>query len=208
MAILQSGDSTALQTIDPLSKAARSTLYAPDGRALAFASDRNRGTVQVSIRQTAATAQGAVVWAMRNKSVDRVLHVRRLWWQCFFDGTGQGTEMSYAWRVGSGCTAIPNGSYVVPSLKKRDVSNADIEAKYLDTGLTLTGVTWDTALYPFAWARLTHSATQAGGISSQFVLDFRDEPYELGPDEVFSLYSLKNSIIGDNVIGGVDFCGG
>jgi hypothetical protein len=75
--------------------------------------------------------------------------------------------------------------------------------------LTLTGVmTYGSPFYNAAWARVTHSAMQGGGISDLLTLDFGDQPIELAQNEVLALRLLAVAVIGDNVGGGVGFFGG
>lgn len=54
-----------------------------------------RGIYAIKVRQTAATAAGAHVWALRNPSGTRTVYVRRLWTQEYFDGTAAATLMKY-----------------------------------------------------------------------------------------------------------------
>lgn len=208
MANIKSGYSTAIWLIEEESKAGRVLPVGIDGSPLGYRADKTRGLAKIHVRQTAATAAGANVWVFRSKTSARVQYIRRVWWQLSFDGTGAATQMAYAWRKGFTCTAITNGSYVIPAVKRTSLVSTDLEIKTLDTGLTLTGVSWDADIDRSTWSRLTPSATQAGVISPRFELNFADQPLELAQDEVFALYSLNNSVIGDTVTGGIDFCGG
>lgn len=210
MALIQSGVSADLLTVDPTSKAARVALYGPDGEPLLYISNRNRGIAHIRVRQSAATALGAVVWAIRNSSAGKTLYITKLWLQMWFDGTGAATEMKYELIKGTGCTAMSGGTAITPLLKRTTLTNPDVDCRVLDTGLTLTGVTQEPdPFWSAAMARLTHSATQAGGIGTQHVLDISEEaPIELAYQETLSLRQWATSVLGDNIAGGCEFYGG
>lgn len=208
MAQIQSGATADLLTIDPISKAARVSLYGPDGQPLLYISDRDRGIARVAVRQTAASAAAQVVWALRCGTVAKVLYITRIWLQFWFDGTGAATEMKYELIKGTGVTAMSSGAAVTPLLKRSSIDNSDADCRVLDTGLTLTGVSYGSAFWNGAWPRLTHSATQAGGVSLPFCLEFGNNPIELAKDEVLALRLLATAVIGDSVGGGVEFNGG
>lgn len=175
-------------------------------RSALFGTDK--GILDIRVVQSATTAAGASVWALRNATAGKMLYVPRIWMQFSFAGTGAATEMIYEWIKGTGCTAMSGGAAVTALLKKAGATNPDVDARVLDTGLTQTGISQGAAFWNAAWARLTHSATQAGGISEIINLDFRDDPIELAPNEVLSLRQFATSVIGDTVRGGVEFYGG
>src|SRR5437870_522649 len=78
-----SGASNDIQTIDPSSKAARVTLYGPDGEPLAFVSNRNRGIADIRVQQSATTAAPAVVWALRSITAARTVYISKFWFQLY-----------------------------------------------------------------------------------------------------------------------------
>lgn len=168
----------------------------------------NSGIADIRVAQSATTAAGASVWAIRCATTGKTLKIRKIWMQLYFTGTGAATEMQYEWIKGVTCTAMSGGAAVTPLIKSTAyITNADVNVRVLDTGLTQTGISQGAAFFSCAWARLTHSATQAGGISPPFVLDLADCPIELAKDEVLSLRQCTTSVIGDTVIGGVEFYG-
>ncbi len=168
----------------------------------------NRGIADIRVVQSATTAAGASVWAIRNATAAKKLYITRIWMQLFQSGTGAATEMQYEWIKGTGCTAMSGGAVVTPLIKRTGITNPDINARVLDTGLTQTGISQGAAFFNCAWSRLTHSATQAGAVSGQFTLDLLGDPIELLQNEVLSLRQAVNSVIGDSVSGGVEFHGG
>jgi hypothetical protein len=206
---LISGASSDILTIDPASKAARVTLYGPDGEPRAFISNRDRGIADVRVQQSATTGAPAVVWAIRSVTTARVVYVSKLWLQLYQSGTGAATELWYELIKGTGCTGISNGSTVTPLRKRTLLVNPDVEVKVLDTGLTLTGVTLGSAFFNCLWPRITHSATAtANSASNPFVLDFGDEPIELALNEVLAIRTVNTAVVGDGIIGGCEFHGG
>ncbi len=167
--------------------------------------------LDIRVVQSTTTSAGASVWALRNSAAattNRVLYVKKIWMQLFFNGTGAATEMQYEWIKGVSCTAMSGGSAVTGLKKKTSLTNPDIDARVLDTGITQTGISQGAAFFNMAWCRLTHSATQAGGISQMQTIDFGEYPLELLANEVLSLRQAANSVAGDCVSGGVEVYGG
>jgi hypothetical protein len=209
-AIIQSGASADLWTIDPTSKAGRVSLYDTGGVALNPA-ELARGEANILVRQTATTAAGACVWGMRNNNSTRTIQVLRIKYQLSFDGTGAASLMRYEWIKATAVTVFSGGVAVTPVNMKTSLgAPTQTEVRVLDTGLTTTGITGATALHTSNWARLTFSATQAGGLSGQFILDFAEQgmgPLELAQNEILCLRNgpTNASVVGDTVLGGVLF---
>lgn len=172
-----------------------------------FAGSYDRGIARINVVQTAATAAWAYVWALRNPTAGRTLYINRIWLQLWFNGTGAATEMIYVLVKGASCTAMSGGATITTLLKRTSITNPDVDCWVLDTGLTLTGVSLGGIFWRTAWSRLTHSATQAGVASPQFVLDFGDKPIELAKNEVLVMQQAAASVIGDTIAGGVEFYG-
>ena len=183
-------------------------LYGPDGNPLSFKSDYDRGCQKIYVRQAGASALGTPIWALRNMTAGRVLNIRSIAWQLFFDGAGVATEMRYEFVKATGVTAMSGGT-VIPALAKRTgISNADAECRVLDSGLTLTGASYGESFHTSVWARLTHSGTQAGGMSPQMTLNFGEQALELAQNEALVIRLSVVSVLGDTIAGSVDFCGG
>lgn len=166
------------------------------------------GIAHVAVIATATTAADASLWAIRNATSGKTLLITKIWLQMWFNGTGAATEQRYCIRKGASCTAMSGGAAVTPLVKRAGVTNADVDARVLDTGLTQTGIAQAAVFWSCGWARLTHSATQAGGVSPQFVLDMTDSPIELKQNEVLSIQNVVAAVIGDVLVGGVEFHGG
>lgn len=174
--------------------------------------NQDSSVYDLRVAQSATTAATAVVWAIRNSATaasKRILYVRKIWMQLWFKGTGAATEMQYEWIKGTGCTAIAGGGVAVTGLLKRTtLTNPDVDCQVLDTGLTMTGGALGSAFFNATMSRLTHSATQAGGIGGMIPLDFKEYPIELAANEFLALRQCTTSVIGDCVSGGVEVYGG
>jgi hypothetical protein len=179
----------------------------PQGDPTVYASSHDRGIARINVVQTAATAAWAYVWALRSATAGRTLYISRIWLQLWFNGTGAATEMIYVLCKGADCTAMSGGAAVTALLKRTAITNPDVDCRILDTGLTLTGVSLGGIFWRVAWSRLTHSATQAGVCSPQFVLDFGRQPIELSQNEVLVMQQAAASVVGDTIAGGVEFYG-
>jgi hypothetical protein len=145
MAIIQSGATADLLTIDPTSKAARVTLYNTDGVAASTALSGSY-VAPVNIRQTAATGAGGTVWAMRNGSA-RDICIRGLELAIIFDGSSSSVTVKYELARFSGAT--PTGGAAITIIKKKASypPSSVVDIRFLDTGLTTTGVTFATSFF-------------------------------------------------------------
>lgn len=207
---IKSGASSDLATVGATSKAVRLTPYDDAGNSLA-PNELARGEVNVLVRQTATTAAGACVWGLRNSGSTRTIAILRIRYSMSFDGTGAASLMRYEWVKGTGVTTFSGGTAVTPAIYKTSLTQGThVDARVLDTGLTTTGLTAGGALYTSNWARLTFSATQAGGVSGEHILDFGQGgfgPLELAQNEILCLRNgpTTASVVGDTVLGGVVF---
>jgi hypothetical protein len=204
MAKIESGATADLLTVDPASKAARVTLYDAAGAPM-HPADNARGTALIKVRQTAATGAGAAVWAIRNPSATRTVVIKRLALRCFFDGTAAATLMRYELIKGTGVTAFSGGAVVSP-LIKRTAMAPTAEVRVLDTGLTLTGVSWGGPGHEIIHGRVTQATTVF--VSTQDILDFAEidiENIELATNEVLAIRNVVVAVIGDNILGHCDF---
>ncbi len=169
----------------------------------------NKGVLDIRVAQSATTAAGASVWAVRNATAGKVIFITKIWIQLSFLGTGAATSMVYELIKGTGCTAMSGGSAVTALLKKAGVTNPDVDARVLDTGLTQTSISQGAAFWNMSHQRVTNGATQTSNTTGPMVLlDFSDDPIELVQNEVLSLRQAATSVIGDTVRGGVEFHGG
>lgn len=209
-AIIQSGATADLLTVDPTSLALRASLYDPNGNAL-VPKETYRGSVRILVRQSAATGAGAAVFGVYNSNGTKTVRVVKIRMQFGFDGTGAATNMRYEWIKATGITTFSGGTLETAS-QFRGAFGAPVSAvaRTLDTGLTTTGATFGGPVAMFGWSRLTQSATQSGAWSSEFVLE--QDPLRMGPIELANQEALilrngptNASVIGDTVLGAIYF---
>jgi hypothetical protein len=200
-----SGASDSELVVDPTSKAMRSGLYSTDGLVVA-PTDLYRGIATIIVRQTATTAAAAVTWAIYNPSSARTIYIKEIWCQLFFDGTAVATIMKYEWIKATGCTAFSAGSAVTPLHKKTAISSPAAQIRVLDTGLTTTGASFGGSMLTMGQGRVTQTAINySGTVFSLGFENFREFPIELAQGEILALRQTVVSVIGDNVIGYVEF---
>lgn len=165
-----------------------------------------RGAANILVRQTAASAAGTVVWALRN-SGSRTIQIPRIFLQLSFDGTGAATLMRYELLKATGVTSITGGAAVTPSNFKTALSFNSVDCKVLDTGLTLNGASFGGPILTATQGRLTPSATaQSAGSPAYIDLPTLGMgPIELAPNEalVLRVGPTNVAVIGDSVFGSV-----
>lgn len=202
MAIIQSGASADLLTIDPASNAARATLYTNQGApVLVDTAPSGSYFLPINVRQTTAAVAASTVWTLYNPSGSgKTVYLRALRLLISFDGTAAAaTTPRYSLSRFSG--AAPTGGAALTIIKKRtaDPSSVVSDARILDTGLTTTGITFETAL---AQVGLPISVT--GGFT-QFAIE-RTYPFlELEPGEGFAIRTVTAMVIGMVLNGDIEW---
>lgn len=215
MAKLTSGATTDQVTIDPTSKAYRKTLYGPDGQALDYASGFDRGVCLISVLQAASPINaGGVIWSLRNLSATRTLYITRAYFEIGMAPPigGAASEQRYQFFKYTGVTSVSGGTPapMLPLLKRTSILTTDVEALASDmsTALTMTGGAAGAAFWEIIWARLTHSATGAGGVSDQLLMPLSEsQPIELAQNEALAIQCAVNGLQGDILRGAVEFQG-
>jgi hypothetical protein len=145
MAIIQSGATTDLLTVDPVSKAARVTLYRSSGSEIEIDSAPvSSYLLPLNIRQTAATAVGAVVWSMRNTGA-RTVYLRHLRLIMGFDGAAAAASTPRYELVRFTAATPTAGNALTPIKKRNAYAGSSVgDARELNTGLTVTGVNFES----------------------------------------------------------------
>ncbi len=204
MAVIKSGASADTLTIDATSKAARMTLYGPDGIAV-------RPTIQgaymapINMRFTGTTAANSTVWALRNGATYST-YIRRIFLMAGFDGTAAGSTSQYELRRFN--TATPSGGASVTAIKKDTAFGgstlADLRQDTTGAALTVTSLVFETA---FASAGVARGAT---GGTSQIMLDFTTSPetrpfFVLAPNEGLCIRNSIVAVVGDSLSGFVEW---
>lgn len=190
--------------VEALPKAAKVTLYDASGNSLlpnlTFA-----GVALINVRQSAATGATAVVWGIHNPSSTKTVLVRKLWLNCFFDGTAAATLMKYEVLKATGVTAFSGGTVVTPLSKITSQSQAS-SVRLLDTGLTTTGATFGGAATNIAMGRVTQTTTNFQ--ANQQLMDWTSlqaVDVKLVQNELLCIRQTVTSVIGDNIVGYCEF---
>lgn len=202
MAQIQSGATADLLTIDPTSKAARVTPY--DSSANEYSPFPSPGAyaLPVNVRQTAATAANSTVWTMRNGATKKMFF-RRILLEIIFDGTAAAaTTLKY--MLARFSAATPTGGTSLTAVKMQTTFSASTlaDARFLDTGLTTTGVTFETE-----WATLAIPASVTAG-SIFWNMPFigpneAKEPFVLNPNEGLAIRLQNAAVVGMGLTGSV-----
>lgn len=209
MAVKLIGTTSGIELdVETTPKAAKTILYDAAGNALQPNAVYS-GLVPVKVRQTATTAAAAVVWGLYNSSSTKIVHVRRLWLEMFFDGTSAATSMEYEMGRMTGITTFSGGTLVTPMHKLSSQSGAQVSAaRVLDTGLTTTGGTFQAQGWLGRAGRITVTATLVPPVNLYPVIDTAlgiGIPVELVQNEALVFRQLVTSVIGDRLQGYVDF---
>jgi len=162
MAVTESGASADFLTVDPTSKAGRSTLYGPDGTIMTPGADGYIQRLDFGVFAAGAPANGSSIFNMRNATTStRVGLVRkiRLTWMVTTAGTG--TEWAYE-LVRTSAAAMSGGTAVTTAnmgRKDTGVSNPEIASdttggdfRFSNAALTTTSVTFGQSLGGFVLA--------------------------------------------------------
>jgi hypothetical protein len=169
------------------------------------------GVYAVTVRQSAATAAGAITWGIWNPTGSgRTLHIRSIQLQLFFDGVAAATLMKYELIKYTGVTAFSGGVAVTPMHKRTSLAAAVLgQARVLDTGLTATGGVAQSAFQIGIMGRVTQTATNFQSFLTQPLAanergTINAMSIELAPQELLALRQAAVSVVGDNIVGLVE----
>ena len=155
----------------------------------------------VRIRQTAATAATATVWAMRNTHATKCAHVKNIRLFAYGDASASG-QVAYELCRFSGATPTAGTALTLIRMRNSSTYTTGVtDARFLDTGLTVAGVVFETAF----------AALQCqGGLGSGHHLDMDMldlartwSGFELGPGEGLCIRLGATAVVGQRIAGGV-----
>lgn len=207
---LAGGASGALQEVDATPLAARAILYDSLGNVLQ-PTEVYSGIGIINVRQSAATALGAATWGIYNPSTTKIVRIKKINLQLFFDGVAAATLMKYELIKMTGITTFSGGVLVTPSHKitsQAGVVSAVI--RVLDTGLTTTGGTAQAQAWLGAQGRVTQTATIFNSTQFEPIVGTATGSLvavniQLAQNEALILRQFATSVIGDNVLGACEF---
>jgi hypothetical protein len=144
MAVIKSGDSTDELTVDPTSKAARSTLYDSEGNPV-FNPFLGSYSARIEIIPSTLT-DGTTYWSMRNLGANRVF-INRLLLKIGFSGTAAATRSLF--NIGRFSVATPTAGTAITAVKKDNLHPATsvTDIRFAPGGLTTTGVTFEAPMH-------------------------------------------------------------
>lgn len=205
MALIQSGSGADLLDVTA-AKSAKATLYDAGASGAEILPLPTRAfLLPILVRQTGATAAASTVWAARNVAGPQTVYIRRIRGAVTFDGTAAAaTTIGYDFMRFS--VATPTGGTALTPIKKRSAYAASnvSDARFLDTGLTVAGVTFET---PFARVQAPISVTS---MIRPFEIDFsylgdRGAPFELASGEGLAIQLTATAVIGLGISGWVEY---
>lgn len=225
MALIQSGDSADLLTIDPTSKAARATLYDATGREI-FPAATGAYSLGFQVRHTTAAAANTTVLNIKGPPTKKAA-IQRIHGIIGFDGTALAASgtLRYGIYRGSGApVTTAGGSRVAPNPdegKKRSTyspwSLAEFAYDLNGTGLTTTGITYETQplhiiTIPVVSTQVAAAATSnSQGCYQAFDINWdrhggMDEAVELAANEHLAIRLVTvAAIIGLSIAGSIEF---
>ncbi len=197
-----SGAGTDVLTVDPTSKAGRVTPYDSLGAEI-NAAPIGCYCLPIRIVQSAASVAGVTVWAMRlvNTSTKKV-KIKKIHLAIGFAG-GTATVTVSEYDLVRFSAATPTlGTAITVVKKKSSYGASDVtDARFLDTGLTTTGITFETAFAMVGCGR-NLGAVQNFGVDFSSGGGNRDfEAFELRAGEGFAIRLGIVAVIGDYIEG-------
>lgn len=206
MAIIQSGASADLWTIDTTSKAGRATLYDSAGFEV-----RKPGTsylLPINLVFDNAMGAGETVWAMRYVTGALTVKIRRIRLVAGFNGTAAAAT-SVAWRFKRFDSATPTGGTAITVVKKRTAYAGSVvtDARFDSTGTT--GLTVAGLVFGSEWHVISLPASVTNGVVSQ-TIDLvlpgeRFGEFDLASGEGLAIQMDTASIAGNTLTGSVEW---
>jgi hypothetical protein len=162
----------------------------------------------IAIRQTAASAADSVVWSMRNLGPGksrRAIAIRRISVNVMFDGVAAASQSQYKLCRFRDATPTIGTALTVVKQNTDDTDSIVTDARFLDTGLTVAGVTFDAAMQIMG-------APRQVGACAQYVREWPGIMSGQGsgaliikPDDGLCLRLGVAAVIGDGIQGFIEW---
>lgn len=203
MAIIQSGATADLWTIDPTSNAGRVTLYGSDGNE-SCKPPTGAYIANINVRQSAATAANSTIWTMRNVSGPATVYIRHIRLMVSFDGTAAATT-TLRYDLMRFDTATPTGGTAVTVVKKRSTYGTSVvsDVRFLDTGLTTTGVNFGAAFHTVGLAASVTNGIMEEDLDYATSIERYNAPFELASGEGLAIRLNVAAVVGLSIRGSV-----
>ncbi len=202
MAILKSGASSDLLTIDPTSNAGRSTLYRPDG-SVVLAQPTGAYYLPIpSLPLSTAITAGSCILAMRN-GASKIMRIKRIVLNVGFSGTVAATTSGF--QLCRFATAAPTGGTTLSAIKKRTTYGPSTiaDARYnFAAALGVTGVAFETQ---FAEIGCQRQLAARGVLYLIADLVTNEIVFEIQPSEGLAVKLGVVAVIGDTLGGCIEW---
>ena len=204
MAIITSGASADTLTIDPISKAARTTLYDSSGNEI-YRYPTGSYSLDFVLGRFTAAMTGGSVFAMRNGAT-RTIYIRKINLWVSFDGVAAASTQIFNFRR-FGAATPSGGTPILASIIKKDnamAASAIADARYVITGTTPLTVTSVIFEQPFCRSSLNRNS----GAIANYGWKFFDKPadqFVLAANEGIDLLISVTAVVGDVVVGNIEW---
>lgn len=144
------------------------------------------------------------MWGIRNPaSSGRTIRIKNIQLQLFFDGTAVATLMRYRLIRRGSATSVTGAAVNAQAKNSLGTSSAIIVVA--DTGLGLITAAETGAICDVVAGRVTQTATNFASVQVRLDFTAPEEGIVLRGDEMMGLMLVNTAVIGDNVLGFVEF---
>lgn len=157
-------------------------------------------SLPVNILQTGTTAVDTAVWSMRNAAASgKNVFIEKLRLAVSFHGTAAGSTNSY--YLCRFDTATPSSGSALTVVKMDSVSptSAVTDARFVDTGLTVTSVAFGAALH-----YLNNPISVTSGRRWDEI-DLYFQPFVLAPGEGLAIRLGATAVVGQGISGSIQW---
>lgn len=160
-------------------------------------------SLTVVVRQTAASVPGTTIWTMYNGG-SRIIRLRRVMLNVQFDGAGAASDSLYGLVRFRGAVPTLGGALGVIKNNQSAGASTVTDARLLDTGLTVAGISFDG---PF----IGMSCPRTAGATAQYKVDWPAiaqsplEPMIIVPLDGLAITLSNTAVIGDSISGMIEW---
>lgn len=151
-------------------------------------------SMPVNIRQSAATTAGSTVWSMRNAANSiKMISIESIILNLSFDAPNPLVRNLLRYELIRFNTAAPSGGTSITPIKMDNLAESTTvtDARFLDTGLTVTSVVFETAFAIVSIPSIT-------GSTAHYI---RNIPIKLAAGEGLAIRLSENAIAGMGICG-------
>lgn len=154
----------------------------------------------VNILQTNTTAADETVWAMRlPTTAAKSVHIEKIRLRVTFHGTAAGSTNSYYLARFSAATPSSGSALTVVKFDGNNATSEVTDARFVDTGLTTTSVSFGTA-----WHYVNNPISVTSGRHGD-ELDLYFQPFVLNPGEGLCIRLGATAVVGQGLSGSIQW---